>query len=51
MKWLKNPFVLVIEGFALGAILLAASNPSLVEARPAHPPKPLDSSIIPNLSR
>jgi len=51
MKWLKNPFVLVIEGFALGAILLATTSPNLVEAKPAQPAKPLDSSIIPNPSR
>ena len=51
MKWLKNPFVLVFEGFVLGAILLATSSPSLVDSRPAHPTKPLDSSVIPNPSR
>ena len=51
MKWLKNPFVLVIEGFVLGVILLATSSPNLVEAQSAHPPKPLDSSVIPNPSR
>jgi hypothetical protein len=51
MKWLKNPFVLVIEGFVLGAILLVTSSPNLVESRPAHPPPALDSSVIPNPSR
>lgn len=51
MKWLKNPFVLVIEGFLLGAILLATSSPNLVETQPRHPTAPLDSSIIPNPSR
>jgi len=51
MKWLKNPFVLVVEGFVAGAVLLAATSPSLVETRPAHPPRPLDSSVIPNPSR
>jgi hypothetical protein len=51
MKWLKNPFVLVIEGFVLGAILLATWSPNPVESRPAHPPRPLDSSVIPNPSR
>jgi hypothetical protein len=51
MKWLRNPFVLVIEGFVLGAILLASSRPNLAESRPAHPARPLDSSVIPNPSR
>ena len=51
MRWLKNPVVLVIEGFVAGAILLATTSRSLVESRPVHPPKPLDSSVIPNPSR
>ena len=51
MKWLKNPFVLVIEGFVVGAILFATSTPSLVDARPAPSPAALDSSVIPNRSR
>jgi hypothetical protein len=50
MKWLKNPFVLVIEGFLLGAILLATSSPSPIESHPAPRPAALDSSIIPNPS-
>lgn len=53
MKWLKrltNPFALVAEGFVVGAVLFASSTPSLVE-RPAPPPQPLDSSVIPNPSR
>jgi hypothetical protein len=51
MKWLKNPFVLVFEGFVLGALLIATSTPNLVESRPAPAPQPLDSSVIPNPSR
>lgn len=51
MKWLKNPFVLMAEGFVVGAILLATSSPNLIETGPAHPSQPLDSSVIPNPSR
>jgi hypothetical protein len=51
MKWFKNPFVLAFEGFLVGAILFATSTPRLLESRPASPPQPLDSSIIPNPSR
>jgi hypothetical protein len=51
MEWLKNPFVLVVEGFVLGAVLLATTSPNLVQSRPVDPPGPLDSSVIPNRSR
>jgi hypothetical protein len=54
MKWLErlaNPFVLVVEGFVVGAILFAASTPSPVDSRPAPPPAALDSTIIPNPTR
>jgi hypothetical protein len=33
MKWLKrlnNPFVIMIEGFVAGAVLLVVANPGLV---------------------
>ena len=50
LKKLANPFVLVIEGFAVGAILFATSTPDLVHTRPAPPPA-LDSSVIPNSAR
>jgi hypothetical protein len=49
LKKLTNPFVLVAEGFVLGALLFATSTPHLVERSPA--PQPLDSSVIPNPSR
>jgi hypothetical protein len=51
MKWLKNPFVLVIEGFVLGAVLFATSAPNLPDLHPAPAPPALDSSVIPNPSR
>jgi hypothetical protein len=51
LKKLTNPFVLVGEGFVVGAILFAASTPSLLEPAPAAPPAALDSSVIPNPSR
>jgi hypothetical protein len=51
MKWLKNPFVLVIEGFLVGAILFASESPNLIESHRAPPPASLDSSIILNPSR
>jgi hypothetical protein len=51
LKNLSNPFALVLEGFVVGAILFAASTPSLLDARPAPPPAALDSSVIPNPSR
>jgi hypothetical protein len=50
LKKLTNPFVLVAEGFLVGAILFATSTPNLVEPRPAPPPA-LDSSVIPNAAR
>jgi hypothetical protein len=50
LKKLTNPFVLVAEGFVIGAILFASSSPDLVE-RPAPPPAALDSTVIPNPSR
>jgi hypothetical protein len=53
-KWLSklaNPFLLVAEGFVLGAILLGGSSPALLDPRPSRPPAPLDSSIIPNPAR
>ncbi|HEX8574033.1 MAG TPA: hypothetical protein VF759_14915 [Allosphingosinicella sp.] len=51
LKKLTNPFVLVAEGFAVGAILFASSTPGLIDPRPAAPPAALDSSVIPNPSR
>ena len=48
---LTNPFVLVAEGFAVGAILFATSTPDLIHSRPAPPPPALDSTVIPNPSR
>jgi hypothetical protein len=50
LKKLTNPFVLVAEGFLVGALLFASSTPNLVESRPAPPPA-LDSSVIPNSAR
>ncbi|MGZ8284805.1 MAG: hypothetical protein ACXW27_17710 [Allosphingosinicella sp.] len=50
LKKLTNPFVLVAEGFLVGAIFFATSTPNLVDQRPAPPPA-LDSSIIPNSAR
>ncbi|HEX8307091.1 MAG TPA: hypothetical protein VF645_01560 [Allosphingosinicella sp.] len=50
LKKLTNPFVLVAEGFVVGAVLFATSTPSLVDHRPAQPPA-LDSSVIPNSGR
>jgi hypothetical protein len=50
LKKLSNPFVLVAEGFLVGALLFASSTPNLVEPRPAPPPA-LDSSVIPNSAR
>jgi hypothetical protein len=50
LKKLTNPFVLVAEGFLVGAILFATSTPDLVEPRRAPPPA-LDSSVIPNPAR
>ncbi|HYD38094.1 MAG TPA: hypothetical protein VEA60_10800 [Allosphingosinicella sp.] len=51
MKWLKNPFVLALEGFVAGAILYATSTPGLTDPSPERAPQPLDSSVIPNRSR
>ena len=50
LKALSNPFMLVAEGFVVGAILFASATPSLVE-RPAPSPAALDSTVIPNPSR
>jgi len=50
LKKLTNPFVLVAEGFVLGALLFASSAPSLLDRRP-EPPPALDSSVIPNAPR
>ncbi|HEX8063598.1 MAG TPA: hypothetical protein VF535_10315 [Allosphingosinicella sp.] len=50
LKKLANPFVLVAEGFLVGALLFATSAPNLVESRSAPPPA-LDSSVIPNSGR
>jgi hypothetical protein len=50
LKKLANPFVLVAEGFLVGAILFATATPSLVDPRPASPPA-LDSSVIPSSGR
>ena len=50
LKKLTNPFVLVAEGFVLGAVLFASSTPSLIDSRSAPPPA-LDSSVIPNSAR
>jgi hypothetical protein len=50
LKKLTNPFVLVAEGFLVGALLLATATPDLVDSRPAPPPA-LDSSVIPNSAR
>ena len=51
LKKLTNPFVLVFEGFVVGAILFASSAPDFIDSRPAPPPAALDSSVIPNPSR
>ncbi len=50
LKKLTNPFVLVAEGFVVGAVLFASSTSSLVDPRPAPPPV-LDSTVIPAASR
>jgi hypothetical protein len=50
LKKLTNPFVLVAEGFLVGAILFASATPNLVDSRP-EPPAALDSTVIPNPSR
>jgi hypothetical protein len=50
LKKFAHPFALVLEGFVAGAILVAATTPSLLDAHPAPAPA-LDSSIIPNASR
>ncbi|HEX8466459.1 MAG TPA: hypothetical protein VF620_01490 [Allosphingosinicella sp.] len=50
LKKLTNPFVLVAEGFLVGAVLFATSTPDLVH-RPAAPSAALDSSVIPNSGR
>jgi hypothetical protein len=50
LKKLTNPFVLVAEGFLVGALLFATSTPDLIDSRPP-PPAALDSSVIPNSGR
>lgn len=50
LKKLTNPFVLVAEGFLVGALLFATAAPDLADPRPAPPPA-LDSSVIPNSAR
>jgi hypothetical protein len=50
LKKLTNPFLLVAEGFVVGAVLFATSTPNLIDSRPAPPPT-LDSSVIPNSAR
>jgi hypothetical protein len=50
LKKLTNPFLLVAEGFVVGALLFASSTPSLLDGRP-EPPPALDSSVIPNSPR
>ncbi|HEU0097603.1 MAG TPA: hypothetical protein VFQ67_02400 [Allosphingosinicella sp.] len=50
LKKLTNPFVLVAEGFVVGAILFATSSPDLIDSRPP-PATALDSSVIPNSAR
>ncbi|HEU0134020.1 MAG TPA: hypothetical protein VFR28_04285 [Allosphingosinicella sp.] len=51
LKKLTNPFVLVAEGFVVGALLFASHSPGLLEPHHAAPPAALDSSVIPNPSR
>jgi hypothetical protein len=51
LKKLTNPFVLVAEGFVVGALMFATATPDLLESNPAAPPAALDSSVIPNPSR
>ena len=50
LRKLTNPFVLVAEGFVVGAVLFASSTPNLVDHHPAPSPV-LDSSVIPNSGR
>jgi hypothetical protein len=50
LKKLANPFVLVAEGFLVGALLFATATPDPIGSRPAPPPA-LDSSVIPNSGR
>ena len=40
LKKLTNPFVLVFEGFVVGAILFASATPALIDSRPT-PPAPV----------
>jgi hypothetical protein len=47
---LTNPFVLVVEGFLVGAVLFVSSAPGRVHPHPT-PPAALDPSVIPNSSR
>ncbi|HYG48855.1 MAG TPA: hypothetical protein VD846_13060 [Allosphingosinicella sp.] len=51
LKKLANPFVLVAEGFVVGAILFASATPDLIDSTPASAPAALDSTVIPNPSR
>ncbi|HEX8621091.1 MAG TPA: hypothetical protein VF718_03900 [Allosphingosinicella sp.] len=51
LKKLANPFVLVAEGFLVGAILFASQTPNLIDRRSEAPPAALDSTVIPNPSR
>jgi hypothetical protein len=50
LKKLANPFLLVAEGFIVGAILFATSTPDLLQP-PQAPTAALDSSVIPNSAR
>jgi hypothetical protein len=50
LKKLTNPFVLVAEGFVVGAILFATSAPDFARPHPTPPPA-LDSTVIPNPTR
>jgi hypothetical protein len=50
LKKLANPFVLVAEGFLVGAILVATATPDLLHKRP-EPSAALDSSVIPYSGR
>jgi hypothetical protein len=51
LKKLTNPFVLVAEGFLVGALLFATMTPDLGHHHRPAPPPALDSSVIPNSAR